>query len=72
MLSILTEFINTISAIVIFITNVISSFVSFITYIPQYFTFVIQCIALMPAILIPFATACISVYFILFMVGRQS
>lgn len=72
MLNIFTQIANTISALITFVINLVTSFVSFISYIPTYITFITQSIALMPAILIPFATACISIYFLLFMVGRQS
>lgn len=72
MLNILSQIADTISALITFLINTITSFVSFISYIPTYLTFITQSIALMPSILIPFATACISIYFLLFMVGRQS
>lgn len=72
MLDILSQLVNTIGALVTFVLHAITSFIAFIAYIPSYLMFITQSIALMPSILIPYATACISVYVILFMIGRNT
>lgn len=71
MLNLLSELIETVNALVTFVINFITSMISFISYIPSYVLFITRSIAFMPAFLIPFATACISIYVMLFMIGRQ-
>lgn len=60
--------------IVTFVTLVINTLVSFINLISHmgtYSTFVISTINTLPGVLIPFATASISLYIVLFILGRR-
>lgn len=71
MLNLLAQIVNTIIAIASFIVHSLESFINLIVHLPSYVTFLTQSIAFLPALLIPFATASISIYIVLFIVGRN-
>lgn len=71
MLNLLAQIVNTIIAIASFIVHSLESFINLIIHLPSYVTFLIQSIGFLPALLIPFATASISIYIVLFIVGRN-
>ena len=71
MLNLLSQIVNTIIAIVSFFVHSIESFINLLVHLPSYITFLTQSIGFLPAILIPFATASISIYVILMIVGRN-
>lgn len=71
MLNILSQIVNTIIAIVTFFVHSIESFINLLLHLPSYVTFLTQSIGFLPALLIPFATASISAYIVLMIVGRN-
>lgn len=71
MLNLLSQIANTIIAIVSFFVHSIESFINLLLHLPAYVTFLTQSIAFLPAILIPFAAASISIYIVLMIVGRN-
>ncbi len=71
MLNLLSEFANSLIAIIQFVWNTITSLMDFLVHIPTYLNFVIQSISLIPNAIIPFALACIGIYVFLFTVGKD-
>lgn len=71
MLNLLSQIANTIIAIVSFFVHSIESFINLLLHLPSYVTFLTQSIGFLPAILIPFAAASISIYIVLMIVGRN-
>lgn len=51
--------------------HMIESFIHLFTMIPTYVNFLISSINVLPVVLIPFITASISLYVILFVLGRN-
>lgn len=70
MLNILSQIVNTIIALVSFFIHTIESFINLLLHLPSYITFLTQSIGFLPALLIPFAVASISIYVVLMIVGR--
>lgn len=70
MLNLLSQIVNTIIAIVMFFIHTVESFINLLLHLPAYITFLTQSIGLLPAMLIPFAVASISIYVVLMIVGR--
>lgn len=71
MLNIFSSFIDIVVTVVTLLINTIKSFVNLIDNIPTYKLFLISSINVLPMILIPFATISISLYIILFVLGRN-
>ncbi len=71
MLDFLKTFVDTIGSLFTFIFNVISSLFNLISKLPTFVLFLTNSVALMPMILIPFVMAAISIYVILFILGRN-
>lgn len=71
MLDFLKTFVDTIGSLLTFIFNVISSLANLISKLPTFVLFITNSVALMPMILIPFVMAAISIYVILFILGRN-
>lgn len=72
MLNLLQSFIDILTTLVNFVINTITSFLILLTNLPSYTSFIINSINVLPNILIPFATISISLYVILFILGRNS
>lgn len=70
MLSVLRSMLETIVALVGFVTHAISSLVTLIAHIPVYTAFLVSSINVLPAIIIPFAIASVSLGAVLFILGR--
>lgn len=71
MLDVLNSLLNTVTSIIQFVVNSVTSLVNLLIKIPTYTTFLISSINVLPSIFIPFAIACVSLYVVLFMVGRR-
>lgn len=71
MLDFLKTFFDTLGSLLTFIFNAISSLVNLISKLPSFVLFLTNSVALMPMILIPFVLAAISIYVILFILGRN-
>lgn len=71
MLKILTAFVELFNTLFNLIVNAVKSIVILVTSIPTYAAFTIDAINVLPAVLIPFAAASISVTIILFVLGRN-
>lgn len=71
MLNLFSSFIDIVVTVVTLLINTIKSFVNLIDNIPTYKLFLISSINVLPMILIPFATISISLYIILFVLGRN-
>lgn len=70
MLSVLRSMLETIVALIGFITHAVSSLVTLIAHIPAYTAFLVSSINVLPAIIIPFAIASVSLGAVLFILGR--
>lgn len=71
MLNILSQIANTIIAVVTFFIHTLESFINLMMHLPSYITFFRQATGFLPAILIPFTLASLSIYVVLFIVGRN-
>lgn len=72
MLAILHSFLNTLQSVVNFVINTFTSLIDFMLHIPIYVTFLYNSInGILPSILLPFITACISLYVVLFIINRR-
>lgn len=72
MIKILLSILNFLGSIITFIINTFTSLISLIAKIPVYIAWLVEAVAILPAVLIPFILASISVYAILFILGRTS
>lgn len=70
MLSALRSMLETIIALVTFITHAITSLITLIAHIPAYTAFLVSSINVLPDIIIPFAIASVSLGAVLFILGR--
>lgn len=70
MIEILNRLAESFSTIFNLATNIIMSFVNLFVKIPSYSQFLISSINLLPIILLPFALASLSIYIVIFIVGR--
>lgn len=68
----IVNFANAIASLVTFVINLISSLVRFIVMIPQYLAQMISVVGLMPAILIPFAVASVTVGVVQYILNRKA
>lgn len=71
MLDALSTLVSTVTSLVTFVINAIGSFLNLLVKLPSYLLFITNSVALMPMILIPFVTAAVSIYVVLFMIGRN-
>lgn len=71
MLSILESLIHTITALINFFIHAIQSLINLFIKIPTYVNFLVTSINVLPIIIIPFAMAAISIYVVLFILGRK-
>lgn len=71
MLNILRSLIDIVRNLISFLTNMITSLITFIVNIPNYVNVLTASIGYLPAMLIPFAIASISVYVVLFIINRR-
>lgn len=72
MLSLLRSIVEIIINLVEFVIQFITSFIDFFTHLPQYLSFLFNNITTLPSLVIPFVTASISIYIILFLLGRST
>lgn len=70
MVQIFNSFLTIISSLMSFLIHTITSLVSLIAHVPVYVSFLVASINVLPAIVIPFALASISLGAVLFMLGR--
>ena len=70
MLDLLSSFGNTLVSLITLLVSSISSFVNLISNIPTYITFLTSSIGFLPDLVIPFAIATVSLYVVLFIIGR--
>lgn len=71
MISIFITILNVISSIIHLIINVINGLISLIIHIPTYISFLTVTIGFLPALIIPYLVASVSIYVVLFIVGRK-
>ena len=72
MIKILLSILGFITSLVKYLISMFTSLISLIVKIPSYIAWLVEVVAVLPAILIPFIVASISVYAVLFILGRQS
>lgn len=70
MLGLLSGIWNTIVAIVQFLINMITSLVNLIAHIPAYVAMITSSLTVLPTLIIPFALAGVSLFVVLFILGR--
>lgn len=71
MISIFITILNVISSIIHLIINVINGLISLIIHIPTYISFLTVTIGFLPALIIPYLIASVSIYVVLFIIGRK-
>lgn len=71
MVDFLKALFGTFASLIAFVWNVISSLFNLISKLPTFVLFLTNSVALLPAILIPFIAAAISIYVVLFVIGRN-
>ena len=65
------NFVSVVTSIIQFVINLVVSLVRFIVMIPTYLTSVINSINLLPAYIIPFATATVFISVIMLLINRK-
>lgn len=65
------SFIQTVSAVIVFVAHAIRSLIRLFRYLPQYIAFITTSLDLLPIMIIPFALATISIYAVYFVLNRQ-
>lgn len=70
MLNLLSNLVNTITAIVSFVIHSFVSLINLLVKIPTYISFIITSINLLPAVIIPFAIASVYICYVLFVLNR--
>lgn len=71
MLAFLNSIVESITTVFSLILHFIGSFLTFFNQLPRSIAFLTTAIGLLPSVLIVFATAAVSVYVLLFILGRQ-
>lgn len=71
MLEFIKTLLGTFGSLFTFFWNSIASLFNLFSKLPSFILFLTNSIALLPMILIPFITAAISIYVVLFIVGRN-
>ena len=73
MLEVLSSLLSTVSALVKFFIDVISSLILFIGKIPTFTAYLTTLIGyVIPSFILPFITVSISIYLVLFLLGRSN
>lgn len=70
MLSIFSTILNVINSVIHLVINFFTGLISLILHIPTYISFLTTAIGFLPAMLIPFLIASVSIYVVLFILGR--
>lgn len=70
MLDLLSSIGNIIVSAVTFFVNTLLSLIDLITRLPSFISFVSTSVNLLPAVVVPFCLACISLTVVLFITGR--
>lgn len=71
MINLLRGIVDFISSCAQFIINIFTSLLSFVAHIPQFSTFVINALNVLPNIVLPFALASVSISIVLFLINRK-
>ena len=71
MITIFMTILNVISSLIHLVINIINGLISLIVHIPTYISFLTVTIGYLPAILIPYLVASVSIYVVLFIIGRS-
>lgn len=72
MLNILKSFATIIVSLVQLVVNIVTSLFAFIVNIPTYTAFLFSSFNVIPSVVLPFATASVLVYVMLFIVNRKA
>lgn len=70
MLSLLSNIVNTLTAIVSFVIHSFVSLINLLVKIPTYISFMISAINLLPAVIVPFCIASVYICYVLFVLNR--
>lgn len=70
MIELLNTFISTVTLVIQSAINTITSTFSLISHIPTYANFLYTSIGLLPTSILPFASASVGIYVLLFILGR--
>lgn len=66
-----SQLITSIVSIIKFVIHAVSSLVVFISNLPRYITFATTSLNILPTVIIPFAVAGVSIYFVLRLINRE-
>lgn len=67
----LKSFLQTVSALLIFIGHSFRSLIRLFRYLPQYISFITTSLDVLPLVILPFALATISIYAVYFVLNKQ-
>lgn len=68
----IADLFGTIVTVFRFGINLLSSLLTFLTHLPQYVSFALNSVNVLPDTLIPFAVAAVSIYFVLRLINRSA
>ena len=71
MFSLLSSIVNTIISLVTFFVHTLESFADLFEHLPDYQQFMFNSLNLLPSSIIPFALLSVSIYIVLFIIGRN-
>ena len=70
MIGVLNSILDLITSLIAFVINTITSLIVLIGHIPTFVTFATSSAAYLPTMVLPFVLASISIYVVLFILGR--
>ena len=72
MIGLLRSIVDTITAVLGFFVHTVTSLINLLAHIPTYVDFLVTSIGFLPAIIMPFAIASVSIYVVFLILGRNS
>lgn len=70
MITLLQNLVTTVTAIVMYVIHAIQSLINLVLKLPTYIAFITTSINLLPAVVIPFCMAAVTIYYVLFIIDR--
>lgn len=71
MIELLKSIVQTVSALVMFVIHSVASLVNLFAHLPQYVAFISTSLNVLPAVILPFALATVSIYAVYFILNKQ-
>lgn len=71
MIHLLKSLVTIVASLINFVIHSISSLINLFFHIPQYLSFITTSLDVLPAVILPFALATVSIYAVYFILNRQ-